>query len=73
MLDALVHGQDGQVAGAGQPARAEQGGQAFHDRHAAVRGDEDPVHEVRAGQVQGLLGDGAADVPEQIFGVGPEQ
>ena len=73
VLDALVDRQDRQVAGAGQPAGAEQPLEVAEHPGVAVAGGEDAVDEVGAGQVQRLLGDGLAHVLEQAVGLGAEK
>ena len=73
MLDALVHGQDRQVARARQAAVAEQGLQVAQDGHGPVGGGEHAVHEIGPGQVQLVLGDALAGVFEQRARVRAEQ
>ena len=55
-------GQDREIAGAGQPAVAEQPLEVAEHPGVAVAGDEDAVDEVGAGQVQRLFGDRLAHV-----------
>ena len=59
VLDALVDGQDRDVAGAGQPAGVEHQLEVPQHARAAVGLGDDPVDEIGAGQVQRLLGDRA--------------
>ena len=73
VLDALVHRQDRYVAGAGQAAVVEQRLQVAQHLRRAVGGGVDPVHEVRAGQVKILGGDGLGRVTEQVLGVGAQE
>ena len=51
MLDALVHGQDGDVAGAGQAPVADHLLQAAQHGDGTVGRGVDAVHEVRARQM----------------------
>ena len=70
MLHPLVHRQDGEVAGAGQAAVAEQGGQGTQDPRGPVAHHPDPVDEIRPRQVQALLGEARAFVSQQVVGLG---
>ena len=56
MFDALVHRQDGEVARAAEAPGIKQLLQTAQDLGIAIRGNEDAIHKVRAGQVQALLG-----------------
>ena len=56
MLDALVDRQDRQVAGAGQPAVADEPLEIRQHARVAVAGEIDAIDEVRAGQVSDSLG-----------------
>ncbi len=71
MLDALVHGQDRDVAGATQAARVVHGLEAGQHARRPIRERHDPIVEVRPRQMQGLLRDRLAHVLEQA-GVVPE-
>ena len=73
MLDALVDGQDRHVAGAAEPAVAEQLLQVAQHLHRAVAARPHPVDEVGAGQVQVVLGDALRDVVQERVGVVAEQ
>ena len=69
MFDALVDREDGEVAGAVEPAGVEHPGKVVEDADVAVAGDEDSVDEVGAGKVERFLGDGLAGVAEQGLGL----
>ena len=73
MLDALVHGQDREVARAGQAAVREHLLQRAQHGHRPVRRREHAVHEVGTGQVEGLLGDALAAVLEEGARVAAQQ
>ena len=66
-------GRIDRIAGAGQPAGAEQALEVGEHPGVAVAGGEDAVDEIGAGQVQRLLGDGLADVFQQAVGLGAEE
>ena len=72
VFDALIDGQDGQVAGAREAAGAEHALEVAENAVIAVAGDEDAIDEIRAGQMQRLLGDGLANVPQQAIGLGTQ-
>ena len=73
MLHALVHRQDGEIAGAGQAAVAEQGRQRAQDPRAPVAHHPDPVDEIGPRQVQALLGEPFALVVQQVIGLRAQQ
>ena len=73
MLDALVHRQDADVAGARESAGAVQALEVGEDARVAVAGDEDAVEEVRPRDVELFPRDGAAAVLEQVVGRLAEQ
>ncbi len=57
VLDALVHGQNREITGAGQAALVEHAMQIGEDTRVAVGRAEDAVDEIRAGQVEALFRD----------------
>ena len=57
MLDALIDGQNGDVAGLRQPARVEQELEIAEDGGAAVGIHPDALDEIRTGKVQPFLAD----------------
>ncbi len=65
VLDALVDGQDRDIAGAAQAARVEEHTEVAQHGHGPVRKGKDPVDEVRAGQDEVFPGDALALVGEQ--------
>ena len=73
VLDALVDGQDRDVARPGQAAGVDEPLQVAQHGRGTIGVDEDPVDEVRARQVQVVLGDRLALVLEQALGVVSEQ
>ncbi|MNL26074.1 hypothetical protein D3C87_1475830 [compost metagenome] len=73
VLDALVNRQDGDVAGPAQTPGVEDALEVVEHGQRPVRGDEDPIQEVGAGQVQQLLGEVGALVLKQALGVFAEQ
>ena len=73
MLDALVHRQDGNEAGAAEATVIEQGLVAAHDRGRAVALRDHPVDEVRTGQVQAGARDAAALIGKQAVGFCAQQ
>ena len=73
VLDALVDREDRDVAGAGQPAGVDQPLQVAQDGGGTIAVHEHPVDEVRAGQVQVVLGDRLALVLEEALRVVSEQ
>jgi hypothetical protein len=73
VLDALVDGQQRQVARAGQAAVVEQRLQVAQHRRLAVGLGDDAVDEVRAGQMQPRRRDAAAFVLEKFVGLVAEQ
>jgi hypothetical protein len=70
VFDALVDGEDRDVAGAAQAAVVEDGLQAAEHARVAVGDGPDALHEVGAGEMEQLLGHGLAAVLEQVSGVG---
>src|SRR5690606_22617257 len=64
---------DRHVAGAAQSAGVEHALKVGQHAGRAVTRDEDAVHEVRAGQVQGGGGDGGGPVLEQAGGLRAEE
>ncbi len=73
VLDALVHGQDREVARPRQAAVAEQRLQVAEHGQRAVGGAEDPIHEVGAGKMKVGLRDALAGVVEESPRVGSQQ
>src|SRR5262249_45485489 len=73
VLHTLVHGEDGDVAGAGEAARIKDRLEVPQDGDGAVGLANDPVHEVGAGEVEHAAGNGAGLVAEESVGVLPEQ
>ena len=73
VLDALVDGEDGEVAGAAEPAVGVDGGQVADDGDGAVARQEDPVDVVGAGEGELVGGDPLALVGEEILGVVSEE
>ena len=65
VLDALVDGQDREVARAAQAPVTVDPLEVGHHAGIAVAGKEDPIDEIRSGQVQDRGGDGLAAVLEQ--------
>ncbi len=57
VLDALVHGKNGEIAGAAEAAGVEHTMEAGEDARITVRWSEDAVYEIRAGKVKAFLGD----------------
>src|SRR6266852_2716875 len=57
VLDALVNGQDGEIAGAAEAAVAEEALEIGEDAYVAVGRRVDAVDKVRAGKMQALFGD----------------
>ena len=70
VFDALIDGQDGEVAGSGQAAGAEESLKVAENPEVAIAGSEDAVNEVGARQMQRLLGDGLAHVFQQTVSLG---
>jgi hypothetical protein len=52
MLNALIDRKYGNISGAGQPAVIQNHLQVSRNGSGAIRGDEYPVNEIRAGQVE---------------------
>ncbi len=73
MLDALVDGEDGQVAGAAEAPGVEHLLDRAQHLRLPVGGGEDAVDEVASGQVEQILRDGLAGVVEERVGVGAEE
>ena len=67
MFDALIDGQDGHIAAAGQTAVVEQLGQVAQHLRRAVRFHEHPVDEVGPRKDQILLGNPFGRVTEQLL------
>ena len=67
MLHALVHRQDGKIAGARQPPMAEQGLQRAQHAGLAVFLRHHAIHVVRPRQVQHILGNSLALVGQQTL------
>ena len=65
VLDALVDREDRHVAGAAEPAVVEQRLQVAQDLRRAVGAGEDAIDEVRAREVEVLVGDGLRLVREE--------
>src|SRR5207302_1345455 len=65
VLDALVDGEDRDVAGSAEPAVVEQGLEIAKDHGGAIGGDQHAVDEIRAGQVQRFLGESSGLVGQQ--------
>ena len=73
VFDALVDGQDRNVARAAQPAVSQQTLQAVQRRDIAVGGCPYLLDGMRGGKVQRTLVDGFAGVGEQVFGLVAQQ
>ena len=71
VLDALIHGQDRDIARAAQPSVGENPLQTAQRTDAAVGFGPDAVHGVGSRQVQRLFVDGAAYVGEVVAGLLP--
>ena len=67
VLDALVDGQDRNVARARQATSTEQRLQIAHHARRAVGQREDPIHEIGTGKMQVTLRDRLALVRKQLF------
>ena len=65
MLDALVYRKNRDVTRATQPAGAEEALEGAEHSRRAIREREDPVHEIRTGQMQLVFRDGLALVLEK--------
>ena len=65
MLDPLVYGKDGQIAGSGQAAGVVHGSQVAEDRRGPVRLDEDAVQVIGAGEEQVLGSERLGGMSEQ--------
>ena len=65
MLDALIDGQDRDVAGAAEASGVEQLLQRRQHPGRPVGRREDAVHKIRAGQVQRVFGDSPALMLQQ--------
>jgi hypothetical protein len=73
VLDALVNGQDRQIARPGEAAMAEQLLEAAHHRGRAIARCYDPVDEIGTRQVQAFARNALANVLEQPVGVRAQQ
>ena len=73
VLDALVDGQDRDVAGAAHTARVEEHAEVAQHGHGPVRQGKDPVDEVGAGQDEVFPGHALALVGEQRLSFVTEQ
>ena len=73
VLDALIDGEDREVAGVGKAAGAVHALQVGQNARIAVASEMDAVDEIGAGKVQEVLGDGLAGVVEEGVGVGSEE
>ena len=62
MLDALIHGQDRDVARATQPAVRKDALQVAERRKIAIRSAPDAIHRIGTGQMEPLARDRATDV-----------
>ncbi len=67
MFDTLIHRQDGQVSGSGQPAVVEHASHVSQDLYRPVADGQDAVDKIGARQMQLLLGNCLAIVLEQIL------
>ena len=67
MFNALVHRQDGQIAGPGQPAMIEHSRQGTQHVDGPVTGHKNPVQEIRTRQMQGFFGKTFACIGQQGF------
>src|SRR5258708_1860011 len=68
MFDALIDGEYGEIAGAAEAALAKHALEIGEHAHVAVGGGVDAVDEVRAGEMQALLGDFGRFESQQGFG-----
>jgi len=73
VLDALIDGEDGEIAGAGEAAGVEHLLEVAEDRGGAIGDAEDAVDEVGAGDVEGVAGDELGFVGEEGGGGGSEE
>ena len=55
MLDALIHGENGEIARAGETAGVEHAVEAGEDARITVGGRENAIDEIRAGEVKALF------------------
>ena len=70
VFDALIDGQDGQVAGSRKAAGTEESLKVAENPGIAIAGNENAVNEVGARQMQRLLGDGLAHMFQQAVSLG---
>ena len=69
MLDALVHGKNGNVAGAGQAAGGIKPLEVVQNPLIAVCRGENAIDPIRARDMKGVLGNSLAFVAQEILGV----
>ena len=73
VLDALVDGEDRDVAGAGQSPVAQNLLHAAHHLGIAVRARDDPVDEVGAREVELVAREARGAIGQEVFGFGAEE
>ena len=65
MFDALIHGENGEIASASQTAAIVERLEIADDRERTIRLEPDTIDEVRPGQMQSIPRDGADGVVEE--------
>jgi hypothetical protein len=73
VFDPLIDGEDRDVSGPLQPACSEYLLEVSQNGGLAVRGDENPVHKIRPGQMETSLRDAFAGVFEKGFRIGTKE
>ena len=73
MLDALVDGEDREIAGLAEAAGAEEPLEIGEDTNVAVGEGIDAVDEIGAGEMKAVLGNFGGFEAEERFGLGAEE